>query len=129
MSSGQAPAPASVDNLSEAGGLDLRDDRVIAPAPDQSVLLRKRAPIKNAAAQSIHLRRTLIPILLTLGIVLPTAGLLKWVMGAGSAFAGMPTALTFGLLVAGPCFIALAAVNMSQVKHALASENSGRHAV
>src|SRR5439155_17400385 len=63
---------------------DDADASVIAPAPDMEVFLHHHeAPTKprrsmNAVLQSLSMRRTMIPILLTLGVVLPAIGIAQW---------------------------------------------------
>jgi hypothetical protein len=107
----------------QAGALD-DDDAMMAPAPDRSVFLPKH---RAGGAESADLRtkRTLIPILLTCGLLLPAIGTLKWAGGEDSAFASWDIWIPMLLAVAGLILLGLAVLNMLQVRHLLRR----RHAV
>src|SRR5438876_4026760 len=69
--------------------------------------------------RSIHTARTLIPILLTLGVGLGVIGSMKWVMGSDSPFAAWPMPAVAGLFAIGACLLMLAVFNMLHVRHLL----------
>jgi hypothetical protein len=68
--------------------------------------------------QSIEYKRTLIPILLTCGVLLPALSLLP-AIAPESLMGGMPRSIIITGIVAGLVLLALAALNMAQVKHQL----------
>jgi hypothetical protein len=105
------------------------DDAVIAPAPDPSVfaprvyapdvLASGRAARDLDASRRLERKRTLIPILLTLGALLPAIASLKWLAGDESPFAAWDLWVPVVMCTASMCLIALAALNMLQVRHVL----------
>jgi len=68
--------------------------------------------------QSVEYKRTLIPILLTCGVLLPALSLLP-AIAPKSLMGGMPSSIIITGIVAGVVLLALAALNMAQVKHQL----------
>jgi hypothetical protein len=78
---------------------------------------------------AIELRRTFIPVLLTMGVLTMVSGAMKWIVRAESPIGGMPRGVAIGLLVVGPLILMLAVGNMLQVKHLLAGRTTSRHAV
>jgi hypothetical protein len=95
------------------------DFSVAAPAPDASVFAPKRSTHDLVLERRIHHRRTLIPILLTCGVLMPAVGSLKWLRGADSPFATWPTWAPVVLALCGLILWALAAANMAQVRQML----------
>ena len=96
----------------QAGG----DEMLAAPPPDPSVFAPKRATRDLHIERRIHNRRTLIPILLTCGVLMPIVGALKWLMPDDSPFAAWSIWAPVALTVCGLVLLALAAANMLQVR-------------
>ena len=92
------------------------DDIVAAPAPDASVFAPRRPTRDLVADRQIHNRRTLIPILLTCGVLMPAVGALKWVRGPESPFSAWPVWAPIALGACGIVLLLLAVANMMQVR-------------
>ena len=96
---------------------DVGDDFMAAPAPDPSVFAPRRRPTRHLLTErQIHARRTLIPVLLTCGVLMPLVGSLKWLRGVGSPFAAWPIWPPIVLSACGVALLALAVANMMQVR-------------
>jgi hypothetical protein len=99
------------------------DDAVIVPAPDAAVFAPKHHPRPQRRAshaaiyQTIEFRRTIIPVLLTCGVLTIAFGTLKYVLGPDSALAELPTWLPVLLFVTGALLLGFAAMNMLSVRH------------
>jgi hypothetical protein len=97
------------------------DDAMLAPAPDPSMLAHplpyRPSPIRRGI--SLDAKRTLIPILLTTGLLLLVFGALRFVMGADSPYAQMPSWLVALVGVSGLILLAGAFFTMLQVQHEL----------
>jgi hypothetical protein len=102
------------------------DDAVIVPAPDASVFAPK--PIHHrhiglthgTVYQTVEFRRTIIPILLTCGVLMIAFGLLKPLLGQDSPLADLPGWLPIVLFAAGALLLGLAVLNMLSVRQQLA---------
>ena len=92
------------------------DFSVAAPPPDPSVFAPKQSTRDLVLERRIHNRRTLIPILLTCGVLMPAVGSLKWLRGADSPFAAWPTWAPVVLSLCGLLLLVLAVANMTQVR-------------
>jgi hypothetical protein len=124
------PAPAepeaSEENEQPADPNAIYDDgdAVIVPAPNADVFKAKAKPTpkpRTHYTQTLEFKRTVIPILLTLGVIaLVTAGV-PFVSPANSALAALrdATGILIGLAVLGVLFLAFAAMNILQVKASL----------
>jgi hypothetical protein len=100
------------------------DDEVIVPAPTPDVFAPRPAPQKPVGPPGIKglgFRRTVIPILLTCGVLLIGIGLLKWLGGSESLFSEMALRVSATLCGAGVFLLLVAALNMMQVKAELAA--------
>ena len=97
------------------------DDAMLAPAPDVSVLGHThRKPIKkNKMLASIGYKQTLIPILLTTGLLAIAFGLLKTLGDSESPYSGLPTWLTIALYGMGAVLLGSGIVVMFSVKAVL----------
>jgi len=95
------------------------DDQMDAPAVDRATIARPCSVAKSRANQGIEARRTFIPVLLTLGILLPSMGSLRWILGPDSAFTAVPAWLATSLLLVGPILLVLAIANMLYVRRRL----------
>jgi hypothetical protein len=102
------------------------DDAVIVPAPEPEVFA-PHAPAKKptmgpmGVPNSLGFRRTVIPILLTCGVLLIGIGLLKWIGGSESLFRDMSMTISATLCGAGAFLLLVAALNMMQVRSELAA--------
>ena len=97
------------------------DDRVIVPAPTADVFLHHGtgASARRAPARRLSLRRTLIPILLTAGLILFALGLLRFLWTENNPLAGLQPWLVAIMFAFALVLWGLAAVNMLAVKHQL----------
>src|SRR4051794_5253929 len=115
------PADALAAMTSGGGGDDVEqrgggDDMMAAPAPDASVFAPRRSTRDLVAERRIHSRRTLIPILLTCGLLMPAVGALKWLRGPEAPFATWPIWAPLVLVGCGIVLLLLAVANMMQVR-------------
>ena len=106
---------AAFDN-DGGGGSEMGDDMLGAPAPDASVFAPRRSTRDLIAERQLNNRRTLIPILLTCGVLLPAVGSLKWLRGPESAFTAWPVWAPLLLAALGALMLFLAIVSMIQVR-------------
>ena len=99
------------------------DDHVIVPAPSADVFLHHATNPsgRHTPARSLSLRRTLIPILLTAGLILFVLVLLRILWQGNNPLAGLQPWLISIMFVFALVLWGLAAVNMLAVKHQLAS--------
>ena len=122
-----APSPAVKSNdlvvpAIEDQPIVMDDDSVIMDAPDASVFAPKRVvktakKVDRAALyRTIGYRQTLIPILLTCGVVLLAFSTLRVVLGPDSALADLPGWLPAVLAVTGLVLLGFAGLNMVSVK-------------
>jgi len=101
---------------------DADDDAVIVPAPTPDMFLPKRpapAPARPSLLQSMFLRRTLIPIMLTAGLMLITLGALWFMTDTTSPFRRPGEWVPFVLIAAGVMLLLLGLVNALHVRHLL----------
>lgn len=123
----EAPAFVTADDGAGLGGPagsgeTSEDDLVAVPAPSaemlmSSGLLHMSAPRGASSRQrSMTLQRTLIPILLTLALILPGAGVWLILHPAESELRVYGQRLLLYLVGGGVIFIILAIVNMIQVR-------------
>lgn len=108
------------------------DDAVAVPAPPVDYLARHLGGGGVAASarrepylRGVEFKRTVIPILLTLGVALPVLGALRYVVGQGSPLAEFPGWVSYALFATGAVLLALAVMNMAQVKHQLDAARRG----
>jgi hypothetical protein len=115
------------DPAAEQTPAEAADDQTIAPPPQVSSFIRKKPVPAEALDNAIKTRRTLIPVLLTLGLMLPIVGSLKWLSAPESPFAAWPGQAVWLLIVVGKLLLITAFVNMWQVK--VMMEQRRRHGV
>jgi hypothetical protein len=108
-------APAVVSSKPSADP----DDFVAAPAPDESVFAPRQSTAQLLAKERLEQKRMFIPILLTTGVLLPAIASLKWITGPDSVFAEMEAWVPLVLIATGVMLLAMAAINMMQVRHDL----------
>ena len=99
------------------------DDAVIVPAPEPEVFAphAPKVPTGPGGIRSLAFRRTVIPILLTCGVLLIGIGSLRWLGGPDSIFVDMSIPLSAALCGCGFFLLLVAVLNMLQVKGELAA--------
>lgn len=99
------------------------DDATLVPAASDEYLARPAAPRPAAprADRALERRRTLIPILLTLGVLLPLLGIMRWIVDAASPLGSMPGWLAGLLIGGGVALLGLAGLNMALVQRTAAA--------
>jgi hypothetical protein len=116
------PEPPTSYSTMPLIGADEDDDQVMVPAPPAQHL-GPRGPLLDAPrshhARSLLFRRTMIPILLTFGLMLPTLGILWFTSDPASTVRASGLWLPVTLIVLGAIMLLLAIINMAQVKHLL----------
>lgn len=98
------------------------DDAMLAPAPDASVFATSSALYKPPArkAPTSDLKPTLIPILLTSGLLLIVFGCLKFILGPDSPYSNLPSWVIGMMFGMGALVLAFGAFTMLQVRDQLA---------
>jgi hypothetical protein len=86
---------------------------------------RPAASVVASVSHSLAFKRTIIPILLTLGVLLPATASLKWVVGAGSPLSLLPSTVVIACCVVGAALLGVAGLNMLQVRDELARAAAG----
>ena len=116
-------APFVSDTAGEwVGSAPDDDDAMLAPAPDASAFAYHAPPSRSTGkklAQSSEFKQTLIPILLTSGLLLIVFGLLKFILGPDSPYSNLPgwvIGMTCGM---GALLLVFALFTMLQVKDQL----------
>jgi hypothetical protein len=117
--SGDASSPSAVPRPEE-------DEVLSTPPPNPRVFAPKRSTRALVEDRALEARRTVIPILLTCGVLLPVVGSLKWLAGDESPFGAWSVWVPIVLGVLGLAILALAVLNMLQVREMLLRR---RHAV
>ena len=115
-------------DTSASGAFDSESDRVNVPAPGPEVFLpRKSRSQRNArrrALESVGYRRTIVPIMLTLGVMLPTLCGLWYMLDEGSPFKKINSKLPPVLLGIGVLFLLCGILNVIQLKHLLSADDA-----
>jgi hypothetical protein len=126
-----APAEGSgsiadaVQNISAYDNIDAEtaadDDAVIAPAPSADVFKpHRKAPIPRKKKDALQTRQTMIPIMLTIGVLLVGVSAVVLVAGSDSIMTDLvPIWGAIILLIGGLASLGMTAVNMMAVKKAL----------
>jgi hypothetical protein len=119
------PAPAASEQLELSSALAnvVEDsDAVFAPAPDVSVLARAKPRLstrRTPYVKTLHFRRTIIPVLLMLGVSLPALAIYWLTIDKDSLLRSTGAALPIVLASVGAVMLALAILNMIVVKQEL----------
>lgn len=93
------------------------DDEVLAPAVDPSMLGHlPHRPHHALKGFGLDAKRTMIPILLTCGVLLLASGVLKFVTGPDSPFAALPIGMVVAAWLLGAALLGSAAVLMLGVR-------------
>ena len=90
------------------------------PAPSVEYLAHVAHPAPRPPSRSVEralrLRLTLIPVLLTTGVLMLVAAVLKFVVNSDAPLATMPTWMSVVLGVAGAALLGVAGLNILQTK-------------
>jgi hypothetical protein len=119
----------SDESAYEPGEIYDDGDAVIVPAPSAEVFLAKPRPTpkpKSSYAQSIQFKQTVIPVLLTLGVIGILSAAMPFLSPSASGIAvlrGQPLLLTL-LASVGLAFLVVAWLNMLQVKSTLDAQKT-----
>ncbi|MGH7178390.1 MAG: hypothetical protein ACREJC_13510 [Tepidisphaeraceae bacterium] len=98
------------------------DDAVIVPPPHPEMFARTSAPERRVPFFArLGVRRTLIPILLTLGGSLIALGTLWFRLDPDSPLRDLGSTPAIAFLVLGPVLLLLAVLNMAQVAKQMAA--------
>jgi len=117
------PADQLGSELIDQGIVD-DDDTVSVPAPDATVFAPRPVAIHRAAVyQTLEFRRTLIPVLLTCGVVLIAFASARHLLGQDSPLNDLPPWLAPVLFLTGTVLLALAVLNMLSVKRRIAKHD------
>ena len=117
MSQGPARHSQAPPDVQTAGSNATSNEPLVAP--DRSVFAPKVRAADLLAEQRLRAQRTVIPILLTCGLLLPAVGSLKWLAGEDTVFAQWSVALPVALGVGGILLLCVAAIKMLHVRDAL----------
>ena len=110
------------------------DDSVNVPAPSAEYLAHTHrvgyasARIAPPKYQNLEYKRTIIPVLLTMGICLAAIATSKFVFAEDTKLGNLPTWVPIALYVFAAAAVAFALLTMVQVKSTLAQQQSGRPA-
>lgn len=120
--------PVVESEVSESGEID-EDDVVIVPAPSPEVLAARPAPRpvvrQQHLVQRLEFKRTLIPILLTLGVICPFVGLMGYFVKATSPYARLAEVwFSIPFTLTGLVMLGLGVMTMLQVRHELGRKRS-----
>ena len=97
------------------------DDTVSVPAPDVDVFLPRHAATHRAAVyKTLEFSRTLIPVLLTCGVLLVALASARHLVGQDSPLTDLPPWLAPLLFLTGTVLLVLAVLNMLSVKRRMA---------
>ena len=108
--------PAAGDWMGEA---PQDDDAMMAPAPDASAFIKSAASRAVKRKPTSDLKQTLVPILLTSGLMLCVMGSLKFFLGEESPYSALPTWVIGMMYGLGGVLLILAMFTMLQVKDQL----------
>jgi hypothetical protein len=117
-----APGPVAPIEVKEIEHDELQGPHVESSSVKPQAPRGRSAPRPTSAAaakRSVEHKRTMIPILLTIGVILMGLGVLRFVSGSDSPFSLLPVWFVAVLIAMGLASLGLAALNMSIVKHAL----------
>lgn len=118
MSAGEtAPPDPATDDVEASASSD--ETATIAPPLPPAIIGKHLHVGVSRIDASIRMKRTLIPILLTLGVLLPVTASLKWLSPPESPFTDWSSALAWTILIVGVALLAAAVMNMLQVRQML----------
>ena len=116
--------PANETRTDEETGIFDDGDSVIVPAPEASAFAPRTASVAARRAkakqhQSLVFSRTLIPILLTVGVIFLVFGALRYTLGPESTLSLLPKVFSHLFIAAGAASLCMAVVMMFSVKKAI----------
>jgi hypothetical protein len=125
------PVVRPADHAAALSAVRVDDDAVDMPAPPPEVFAPRagrgaQAARRDPLRRAIHWRRTLIPVLLTLGLLMPALGGAWFVLVPDdSIFKLFRRTIPTVLLAVGPVLLILAIVNMIQVRAMIRAARHG----
>jgi hypothetical protein len=108
-----APSPSLAEAADDAAFADFTSAASTTPAAPSASASR----IRKRASRASGLRRTLIPILLTTGVMTIVTGAMRWLVDEAAPLARIPPWTAIAAVVMGVVLIALAVMNMLQVRN------------
>jgi hypothetical protein len=105
----EQPATGDEEAMPE---VEMGELSIPAPSPRSPQVMSPRVPLY----QTMQFRQTIIPILLTCGVLTLVLASLKAAMGTDSVFSDLPGWVPIALFVAGLVLLFLAIINMFAVK-------------
>lgn len=124
----EQPAPAYAQPQEDDSGESAEDDVMLAvppPSRDHLAQIPQHSPYvrpRLPRAQSLGMRQTLIPILLTLGTCLIICGAAKFVVSEDSGYYDVSIWYPIAFFVIGAGLIGIAVMNMLQIRATLAEQ-------
>ena len=105
------------------GSTDMDDDAVIVPAPDPTAFAPRpapRPPVRVHRVQTLEFKRTIIPILLTLGLICPTLAIVGFSAPSTSPLSVLRSGwFSLPFILIGLLNLAFAIITMLQVRDEL----------
>jgi hypothetical protein len=132
MAPASPPSPPEVSDNPFDQAPPEDDDAMAMPAPDASVFAPrpKPAPAPRRAAtpvyQTLRFRQTVIPIMLTGGVMSIVLALIYFSLPDDSFFAAVPALVAVVVLVIGAALLGMAVLNVMQVKLMLEREGKSQ---
>lgn len=124
------PAPIDSGDISSSlANVIEDDDAVIVPAPEPAVFAHRPPPApakRDPFYARLSFRRTIIPILLTMGVALPGCAIWWLLQEEDSPLKSLGWQFPATLTVIGIVMLLLAILNMIQVKHAMDAQRVGQ---
>ncbi len=131
MTATPMPRPIPQHTAMSIGELSAMVDDDIVAVPATQILFGNRARASSIIANarpadpivaSMQFRRTMIPVLLTLGVTLPVVGGLYFLLDESSAIKALDLTFPIAFIAAGPILLLFAILNMLQVRAAMSQK-------
>ena len=106
------------------------DDMLNMPTPSPEMLAHRPAPVRKPRelrSRSVGFKQTLIPILLTMGVMMSGIAVWSFALGEESPVAAAP-GITIGIASMGVVMLVFAVVTMLQVRHQLTESPAAKAA-
>lgn len=121
---------AGLDDPSSRGESSVDDDHVNFPAPSSEVFLPRKSRATRVSERtllaSLRYRRTLVPIMLTLGVMLPILSGIWYTLGNDSPFKKVKPTIPPVLLGVGIVFLIFGIMNVLQLRQLLSDPKPRR---